>query len=632
MRAPTLLAIIAEGSSFPQASGTNDAVRERLEVIRDFLAAGGEDHCDLSRVRVGRRTWAEVSKALGGRPALLHGAAHVSREGPSAMTREKFLDSFGERRIKLNNGHFDHIRSKEVVTVTEYLGRNASEWNLFLADRAYNLQAEVVSALGQAASPQLFRIFDARPIMSLGVAASSTRFHAHAETWQLLIAGLKAWWIGPPGSAGLGGRDPCAALPRSQDAMLRSKEAVKLALCVQHVGEAIYFGNTMPHATCNLERFVLGVGAQGHAGDWPTIHYAARANDTAEVRRSVESEGDVDAVDAQGSTPLHQAVAGGHLATVSLLVGAGASLRKRDREGKHALISAAERGDLEVVRFLLDAGAPLRRGDTAGVQAVHWAALSGHSSVLSLLLARRASPRARDKKGTEPIHWAALESDASTVQFLIKRRGDVRVAATSGTQALHWAAGVGHATIIDALLAAKADPCPRDEQGSMPLHFAAAQDRLAAVLRLTSGRTDVAGGACSVQGGVSPLHAAVGMGHSGTARALLSARASMDDADPAGRLPVHLAAAGGHASVLLALAALRADISVASRDGARPAHLAAAAGQLGIIEALADLRADFAARDALGRTPAMLAALHKQESSQRLLGQLSSSSGFGAEL
>ena len=58
----------------------------------------------------------------------------------TSVLEDDFVRKFASRRVKTNNGHFDHLRSKEVLTLGEYLARNASEWNLFFADMAYSLQ------------------------------------------------------------------------------------------------------------------------------------------------------------------------------------------------------------------------------------------------------------------------------------------------------------------------------------------------------------------------------------------------------------------------------------------------------------------------------------------------------------
>eukprot|EP00435_Cladocopium_sp_Y103_P028236 s429_g7.t1 len=153
--------------------------------------------------------------------------------------------------------------------------------------------------------------FDARPILSVGVKASSTRSHQHAETYQLLlslVAGQTRLRVGQVSGRSL--RGAC-------------------------------HGSRLG-ATCNLEAFVLGFGAQGLSHGWPALHRAAHSNDLDALQRLVEDGSPRIGCRLEGVnlnqrhdqvTPLQRAVTKGHLAAVQRLVAAGAKLRLKDREG-----------------------------------------------------------------------------------------------------------------------------------------------------------------------------------------------------------------------------------------------------------------------------------------------------------
>ncbi|CAL1161585.1 unnamed protein product [Cladocopium goreaui] len=403
------------------------------------------------------------------------------------------------------------------MTVADYLNAEVSEWNLFFADMAYSLQRDVWHALREAGNlPLEAEGFDARPILSVGVKASSTRSHQHAETYQLLLSGLKAWWLAKPGfelDKALG--DPCEALATAageSPARAAHELPEEPWLCIQQVGEAVYFGDHFPHATCNLEAFVLGFGAQGLSHGWPALHRAAHSNDLDVLQRLVEEGMKLNQRHDQ-VTPLHRAVTKGHLAAVQRLVAAGAKLLK-DREGKSPGTMAAERGDLPMLRFLAEAQ-PLKQQEAG--QALIWAALSGHVPVMEFLLSQKASVHATDERGLQPIHFAALESDVSTVAFLVQHGANVSATGLGAERPIHWAAGVGHAPIIDYLLAQRADCSAADARGALALHFAAAQDRLEAAQRLA---------ACHLAPGA--LQAAASKGHRRLVRMLLKAGAQPD--------------------------------------------------------------------------------------------------------
>lgn len=558
MRSPASLytASATAGFVFSCAADLSDGqLQDRLIAVASFVDGGGLNYCEVPRVAGDDLTWNEFDKQFRNRPVVLTGV--LKNMQSSLWTRDVFLHDYGHLRVKTNNGHFDHLRSKEVLNITTYISKNSSVWNLFFADHAYLIQAAVLNSLKPHGIPALLDGFDARPILSLGVAGSSTRFHSHAETWQMLLAGYKAWWLANDDKVVLptpieGDGDPCAALPSVLPRAKSSRNGTRL--CVQHPGDIFFFGNQTPHATCNLADFVLGVGAQGRSDAWPPLHRAAWRGDVKASLQLIESSDDLDARDVTASSPLHRAVIAGHLPVAKLLVGAGADLRMRDQEGKHPLLMAAERGNDAMLNFLAESGAPLRRGDKKGVQPIHWAALSGHGQTIDYLLERRASVRATDKAGTEPAHWAALESDVQTIDRVAARGGDVHASSKSGIRPIHWAAGVGHEPIVSYLLASRSEPSSADAQGLTPLHFAAAQARLSVIRSLVDGRANLLARA-EGHGGVTPGHAAAAMGHAAALEVLAKCGTDLSSRDAQGATPTQVAMKAGHLTALRMLTA-----------------------------------------------------------------------------
>eukprot|EP00929_Paragymnodinium_shiwhaense_P072915 TRINITY_DN37017_c0_g1_i2.p1 TRINITY_DN37017_c0_g1~~TRINITY_DN37017_c0_g1_i2.p1 ORF type:complete len:665 (-),score=135.62 TRINITY_DN37017_c0_g1_i2:231-2192(-) len=577
---------------------------KRLKAIAAFLASGQTHRCDVPRVRGGLQlSWSEFSQKWRGRPVVLQSRGSAfppqqglpSRDASEILAVDRFRRAFGDRRIKTNNGHFDHLRHKEVTTVEEYLTRNVSDSNLFFADHAYALHAEVLQELnltsaeggvavaGTEVAAELLAGFDARPIFSLGLKGSATMYHRHLETWQYLLAGKKAWWLTsgdalPEGSGG----DPCVALSVLPPPPKRGSTRQPL-FCVQEAGEMLYFGDQLNHATCNFEDFALGFGAQGRSDDWPRLKVAARNGDVKELRKLLEEGGNVNARDDKGNNALHMAVAGGHLSAVELLAGSGIELRRKDEGGRPVLSSAAERGDVAMVRFLEEAGAGIKGKDKNDAQALHWAALSGHRDIIDFLLAKRADANTQDRNGTRPIHFAALESDEATVEHLVRQRADPRVATSSGRTPLHLAAGVGHSEIASQLLKLRVPSEAADGHGNTPLHFAASQDRIGVIRRLLEGAANV--NAVSADG-MSPMHLAAALGHRTALQALLSGGGRLEAQDASGRRPLHAAAQQGHAAALQFLLKRRADYSAKDSAAATALAMASARGHLRAKEVL----------------------------------------------
>ena len=83
----------------------------------------------------------------------------------------------------------------------------------------------------------------------------------------------------PHGYNSFGAGSPCAWLGRPATELPGG-----FRFCVQRPGEAIYLPKDTWHATCNLEAYVLGVGAQGHTAYWPALLRAAHLGDVAALR------------------------------------------------------------------------------------------------------------------------------------------------------------------------------------------------------------------------------------------------------------------------------------------------------------------------------------------------------------
>ena len=161
------------------------------------------------------------------------------------------------------------------------------------------------------------------------------------------------------------------------------------------------------------------------------IHEATKEGNIVFVRRGLSKGADVNAVDSDGFTVLHLAVANNHKNIVELLVAKGADINAKDDDGFTPLHWTAIKGHKEIVELLIDNGANVNpKGDEFGMTPLHKAASKGHREITELLIANGAdvnakvvsSPTARTAllEGSTPLETA---KNKETFDLLRKHGG-----------------------------------------------------------------------------------------------------------------------------------------------------------------------------------------------------------------
>ncbi|KAL8578612.1 hypothetical protein ACOMHN_007070 [Nucella lapillus] len=224
------------------------------------------------------------------------------------------------------------------------------------------------------------------------------------------------------------------------------------------------------------------------------VHQAASRGDTRQLVQVVQRDPSLlEQPNADGMTPLGQAVMSQQMTAVKRLVKMGADINAQDGMGRTSLSIAAYQQMTAVhwaafhkrpehVRHLIERGTSLLLADMDGKLPLHWAAQNGcretcrlllHASTLRQGVQPRESPGEGKKppRGEMPLPGEEGERD----QMLTAQDH-------SGKTALHFAAAAGHAEVIRQLafyLACQPDsPDPDDRT---PLHWAAAMGHVQCV-------------------------------------------------------------------------------------------------------------------------------------------------------
>lgn len=162
-----------------------------------------------------------------------------------------------------------------------------------------------------------------------------------------------------------------------------------------------------------LEKNPGAIAAREETTLMTLLHFAADSGRAEIVELLLELKADINARDAEGSTPLHHAARSKRdrnkyaSGVIDLLVDRGAEVNARDNTGYTALMLAAQQRDKQNVERLLAREADAKARDNNGDTALHWAAWTGQMEIARLLLAKGAEINVKNKRGETPLQLAA---------------------------------------------------------------------------------------------------------------------------------------------------------------------------------------------------------------------------------
>jgi truncated hemoglobin YjbI/ankyrin repeat protein len=179
------------------------------------------------------------------------------------------------------------------------------------------------------------------------------------------------------------------------------------------------------------------------------------------------------AVDALEITPVHHAIAGGHVEAPRVLLARALDAKEPLRGAKRAFRMAVAHENVAIVAMLLDHGA-----DATTIRAGRWVMHPELAPMLSragALIDRsgqwiQASCTGNQGRKDDPEYVAALLRHGARVD---DRRETVQMTDGGRATALHYAAKAGFVKTIEVLLDCGADPDFRDDNGLTPLDWLA---------------------------------------------------------------------------------------------------------------------------------------------------------------
>lgn len=232
------------------------------------------------------------------------------------------------------------------------------------------------------------------------------------------------------------------------------------------------------------------------------LHQAVRDDDIQAVRSLLRAGADPKVANRYGVTPLSLAATNGDAAMIELLLSAGADANTALPGGQTVLMTAARTGNAEAVKALLDHGANVAaRESSYGETALMWAASENHADAARMLIQHGADVNARsnpleyskDRFGLEGVltilphgHWTALmyaarQGSLAVARVLAEAHADLNLTDPDGSTALELAIINAHYDTAVALVDAGADPNIADSAGMAALYAAVDMNTLGEV-------------------------------------------------------------------------------------------------------------------------------------------------------
>ena len=216
------------------------------------------------------------------------------------------------------------------------------------------------------------------------------------------------------------------------------------------------------------------------------LHHAARSSDPGVAALLRDAGAELDALNAEGVSPLGTACIAGNWRLARFLLERGA--KPEPEAGQPVLLAAAgtEEDDAAGVQLLLRHKARVDARDAGGRSALHEAAFAGHPGIAAALLDAGADVHARDGEGRTPLLDSARNAALPALETLLQAQADPRACDGAGNNALHLAvaAEAPSTALVKRLLELGVDAQAQDAEGRSAVDVAAAAGRWTLVAAL----------------------------------------------------------------------------------------------------------------------------------------------------
>ena len=268
-----------------------------------------------------------------------------------------------------------------------------------------------------------------------------------------------------------------------------------------------------------------GLSLTMFGSDAPLAGAIKNGQRAAALEMIAKKSADVNATEADGTTPLLWAASMNDADLVQRLLKAGAHPNVHNNLGTTPLSEAAFNANTEMIQALLDAGADSNAADPDGQTPLMLVARTANVGAAKLLLAKGAKVNVKEAQRQQtPLMWAAAESQAPMMRELLAHGAEVDAKSVSD--------------LMIPLVTSEPRAVPRPPGGMTALLFASREGCLDCVKALVEKGANVD---LPDPEGVTPLILAIWNTHFDVAKYLIEKGANVNRWDWWGRTPLYLA-------------------------------------------------------------------------------------------
>ncbi|XP_064397691.1 protein phosphatase 1 regulatory subunit 12A-like isoform X3 [Halichondria panicea] len=220
-------------------------------------------------------------------------------------------------------------------------------------------------------------------------------------------------------------------------------------------------------------------------GDSVVFLAAAQSGDVEEVERLLTEGADVNAINSDGLTGLHQCCIDDDFEMVETLVKHGANMDAQDNEGWSPLHAAASCGHNHIVRFLLESGAHPALVNNEGDTPLD---LIDEQEEMASLFSTHIETHHIDMEAVKGLEETRMLEDVNRLKNDPSLTPPI---SSGGATLLHVASAKGYLSVLQVLMSMKVDVDSLDDDGWTPLHASVYWRNMEAAELLVSHGADI---------------------------------------------------------------------------------------------------------------------------------------------